>query len=72
MEERVYALDTITPYFTKQEKIQTAKSLLLFLSYINEEHLSCYLGKEKDGDEDKIAVIESWRQEEENWINRET
>ncbi len=72
MEERVYALDTITPYFTKQEKIQTAKSLLLFLSYINEEHLSCYLGKEKDRDEDKIAVIESWRQEEENWINRVT
>lgn len=70
MEERVYALDTITPYFTKQEKIQTAKSLLLFLSYINEEHLSCYLGKAKDEDEDKIAVIESWKQEEANWINR--
>lgn len=30
MEERVYALNTITPYFTKQEKVQTAKSLLLF------------------------------------------
>ena len=25
MEERVYALNTITPYFTKQEKVQTAK-----------------------------------------------
>ena len=45
MEERVYALNTITPYFTKQEKVQTAKSLLLFLYYINKEHLSCYLGK---------------------------
>lgn len=69
MMENVYALDTITPYFTKQEKKQTAKSLLLFLSYINKEHLSCYLGKAKDGDEDKIAVIESWMHEEANWIN---
>lgn len=69
MMENVYALDTITPYFTKQEKTQTAKSLLLFLSYINKEHLSCYLGKAKDGDEDKIAVIESWMHEEANWIN---
>ncbi len=69
MEERVYELDTITPYFTKQEKIQTAKSLLLFLSYINKEHLSCYLGKDKDGDEDKMAEIEKWKSEEANWLN---
>ena len=58
MEERVYALNTITPYFTKQEKVQTAKSLLLFLYYINKEHLSCYLGKNKEGDEDRMAEIE--------------
>lgn len=69
MEERVYALNTITPYFTKQEKVQTAKSLLLFLYYINKEHLSCYLGKNKEGDEDRMAEIEKWKLEEANWIN---
>ena len=69
MEERVYALNTITPYFTKQEKVQTAKSLLLFLYYINKEHLSCYLGKNKEGDEDRMAEIEKWKLEEVNWIN---
>lgn len=61
MEERVYDLNTITPYFTKQEKVQTAKSLLLFLSYVNEEHLSCYLN---DRDEDRMAEIKSWETEE--------
>ncbi len=70
MNERVYELDTITPYFTKQEKIQTAKSLLLFLGYINKEHLSCYLGKNKEGDEDRMAEIERWKLEETNWINK--
>ena len=69
MEERVYDLNTITPYFTKQEKIQTAKSLLLFLSYVNREHLSCYFSKEKDGDEDIMATIDSWKVEESEWIN---
>lgn len=68
MEERVYDLDTIAPYFTKQEKVQTAKSLLLFLSYINEEHLSCYLGKKNDGDEDRMAEINRWKMEEKDWI----
>ena len=68
MEERVYNLNTITPYFTQQEKRQTAKSLLLFLSYINEEHLSCYFAKKKEGDEDKMAEIKSWQTEEANWI----
>lgn len=68
MEERVYGLNTITPYFTKREKIQTAKSLLLFLSYINNEHLSCYLSKKSDEDEDRMAKIESWKMEEVNWI----
>lgn len=69
MEERVYELDTITPYFTQQEKVQTAKSLLLFLSYINKEHLSCYLGKYNESDEDRMAEIEKWKSEESNWIN---
>lgn len=69
MEERVYGLNTITPYFTKQEKVQTAKSLLLFLSYVNEEHLSCYLAKKNDGDEDKLSEINKWKEEDANWIN---
>lgn len=68
MEERVYDLNTITPYFTKQEKVQTAKSLLLFLNYVNEEHLSCYLAKKNDRDEDRMAEIKSWETEEADWI----
>ena len=68
MEERVYDLNTITPFFTEQEKIQTAKSLLLFLKYVNEEHLACYLGKNKDDEEDKLAEIKSWETEEANWL----
>lgn len=59
----------ITPFFTMQEKNQTAKSLLLFLKYVNEEHLNCYLGMSKDGEEDKMSVIKSWEAEEANWIN---
>lgn len=69
MKERVYDLNTITPFFTMQEKNQTAKSLLLFLKYVNEEHLNCYLGMSKDGEEDKMLVIKSWEAEEANWIN---
>lgn len=68
MEENVYNLNTITPYFTKQEKVQTAKSLLLFLSYVNKEHLSCYLAKKNNEDEDKMAEIESWKMEEADWM----
>ncbi len=68
MEERVYDLNTIIPYFTKQEKVQTAKSLLLFMSYVNEEHLSCYLVQEDNEDEDKMAVIKSWKTEEAAWM----
>lgn len=68
MEERVYGLNLITPYFTKQEKVQTAKSLLLFLSYINKEHLTCYLAPKKEGEEDKMAEIDNWKEEEATWI----
>ena len=60
MKEYVYDINTIIPYFTKQEKIQTAKSLLLFLCYINEEHLSCYLNDKGDNNEDIIKEIRSW------------
>lgn len=66
MEEHVYDLNTITPYFTQQEKIRTAKSLLLFLNYVNKEHLSCYLPKENG--EDRIAVIKGWEAEDAGWM----
>ena len=68
MEERVYGLNALTPYFTKEEKVQTAKSLLLFLSYVNKEHLSCYLASKNDGGEDKMEVIKSWEKDEKEWL----
>lgn len=68
MEEQVYDLNTLTPYFSKQEKVQTAKSLLLFLRYINEEHLSCYLAKKEGDTEDKMEIIKSWESEEKHWM----
>ena len=68
MEERVYGLNTLTPYFTKEEKVQTAKSLLLFLSYVNKEHLSCYLASKNDGGEDKMEEIKSWEKDEKEWL----
>lgn len=68
MEERVYELDTVTPFFSREEKIKTAKSLLLFLSYVNKEHLSCYLSQLKDGKEDIMSEIEKMRKEEAKWL----
>ena len=62
MEESVYSLNTITSLFTKEEKVQTAKSMLLFLLYINKPHLASYL------DETKLAVIEGWKTEESGWL----
>ena len=38
-EERAYTLSNFTPFFTKEEKLQTAKSVLLFLLYVNEPHI---------------------------------
>lgn len=58
-EESTYALNSITPYFTREEKVQTAKSLLLFLYYVNEPHLRAYL-------KEKADVVESWKDEE--WL----
>lgn len=68
MKERVYDLNAITPYFTQQEKEQTAKSLLLLLLYINEEHLSCYFCTKRDNEENKLSIIKSWEKEEADWI----
>lgn len=58
-EESTYALNSITPYFTREEKVQTAKSLLLFLYYVNEPHLKAYL-------KEKADVVKSW--ENEGWL----
>lgn len=58
-EESTYALNSITPYFTREEKVQTAKSLLLFLYYVNEPHLRAYL-------KEKADVVASWKDEE--WL----
>lgn len=63
-EEHVYSLNTIAPYYTKQEKVQTAKSLLLFLLYINEEHLVSYCEKNPA----MITTIRGWQAEEAQWI----
>ena len=62
MEESVYTLDTITTCFTKDEKVQTAKSVLLFLLYVNKPHLTAYL------DNAQIAIIEGWKTEEAGWL----
>ena len=45
-EERAYTLSNFTPFFTKEEKLQTAKSVLLFLLYVNEPHIKAYLKPE--------------------------
>jgi energy-coupling factor transporter ATP-binding protein EcfA2 len=62
MEESVYTLDTITTCFTKDEKVQTAKSVLLFLLYVNKPHLYAYL------DNAQIATIDGWKTEEAGWL----
>ena len=62
MAESVYTLDTITVCFTKDEKVQTAKSVLLFLLYVNRPHLMAYL------DAGQISTIEGWKAEEAGWI----
>lgn len=65
-EEHVYSLNTMTRYFSKDEKVQTAKSLLLFLLYINEEHMKSYFEYEKNPA--VINTILSWQTEEANWL----
>lgn len=61
MEENIYTLNGITARFSKDEKIQTAKSVLLFLNYVNKAHINSYLPE-------KMSVIESWKKDEEEWI----
>lgn len=61
MAENVYTLNSITSCFTREEKVQTAKSVLLFLLYINKSHLKAYLKDEQ------IAQIEVWKKDEDEW-----
>ena len=65
-EERAYTLSNFIPFFTKEEKLQTAKSVLLFLLYVNEPHIKAYLKPEV------VARIESWKREESGWISTES
>ena len=62
MEESIYSLDSLISCITRDEKVQTAKSILLFLSYINDSHLSAYLS------EAQLIEIEKWKSEEDNWV----
>lgn len=62
MAESVYSLDTITTCFTRSEKVQTAKSVLLFLLYVNRPHMVAYL------DAGQISTIEGWKTDEASWI----
>lgn len=58
MAENSYSLNSTTGYFTHDEKVQTARSLLLFLLYINKHHIVSYLS------EDTAKIIESWENNE--------
>lgn len=62
MAESVYNLDSISTCFTRDEKVQTAKSVLLFLLYVNKPHLSAYL------DDAQLTTIEGWKTEEAGWL----
>ncbi len=61
MEESMYTLNSVTTCFSREEKIQTAKSVLLFLYYINKPHLSAYFSEEQ------MNQIEVWQTGEKNW-----
>lgn len=63
-EEDVYSLDNMVCFYTRKEKLNTAKSLLLFLMYINRPHLAAYL------DDASLGVIKGWQKEEKGWIKK--
>lgn len=65
LEEQTYSLNNMTKLFTEDEKVKTAKSLLLLLMYINRPHVVSYLG------EANMAVIEGWQKDEEEWIKKD-
>lgn len=63
MEENMYTLNGITTCFSREEKVQTAKSILLFLQYVNKAHISAYLSEEQ------LNIVDGWKIEEEGWIH---
>ena len=54
-EEHTYTLNNFESLFTKEEKQQTAKSVLRFLLYVNKHHIEAYLGTEA------VTKILSWK-----------
>lgn len=56
-EERAYALSNYDEFYTDCEKKKTARSLLLFLYYIDELHLSSYLKEEG------VTTVKAWANE---------
>lgn len=65
LEEQTYSFHNMSKLFPRDEKVKTAKCLLLLLYYLNKPHLTSYLGK------DAIQIVESWQKEEEEWIKSE-
>ncbi|EFB92602.1 AAA family ATPase [Prevotella bivia] len=62
-EEHTYTLNNFESLFTKEEKQQTAKSVLRFLLYVNKPHIEAYLN------EKCVTKILGWKTEEDNWIS---
>lgn len=62
-EEHTYTLDNFESLFTKEEKQQTAKSVLRFLLHVNRPHIEAYLGAER------VKKILGWETEEDDWIS---
>ena len=62
-EEHTYTLNNFESLFTKEEKQQTAKSVLRFLLYVNKPHIEAYLGTEG------VTKILSWKTGEDGWIS---
>ena len=61
-EEGVYALNGFNRYFLRDEKVKTAKTLLLFLQYINPLHIASYLSAAER------KTLASWRTDETHWV----
>lgn len=62
-EEHIHTLNNFESLFTKEEKLQSAKSVLRFLLYVNKLHIEAYLEPEE------VTKILSWKTEEDSWIS---
>lgn len=61
--EHIHTLNNFESLFTKEEKLQSAKSVLRFLLYVNKPHIEAYLEPEE------VTKILSWKTEEDSWIS---